>query len=415
MQALDQCTISCAREHVVVSREKVHNEAGGSFDPFATGPSHTVRRELARVRDSGCPFTGVAPGLEFIAHHDLARQALLSHAALSNAGNFVLDAGDGPAPPDLITQSDPPEHTSLRALLRPGFARASIVQADPWIREYTEALIDGLPAGGPVDLVGEVALPLTASVIARLVGVPQEDADALSRDSLAITAILPAAFTDTEAWHRVETYFAAAARQRRAATDPPDDLVTTLALSEVDGRRFTEQEVAFHAWQLFVAGLESTAYTIGSTVHQLLADRGRWEALLADPSLLDNAREEGLRHGSAIRWVLRTVTGPTDLGDESLAEGDRVIVGLESANFDEAVFGDTAAEFDLHRPTARRHLSFGHGIHLCLGAELSRTEISVVLATLLDRLPTLRLAPGARHEEVDSPMFCGPKRLDVVW
>lgn len=399
----------------MVSPEKVHTEAGEPFDPFATGPSDGVRRELARVRGSGCPIIGVAPGLGFVAHHDLAREALLAHAALSNAGNFVLDAGDGPAPPDLITQSDPPAHTTLRALLRPGFARASIVEAAPWIREYTEALIDGLPAGGPADLVGEVALPLTASVIARLVGVPQKDAEALSRDSLAITAILPAAFTDTEAWHRLEAYFTEAARQRRAAADPPDDLITTLALSEVDGRQLTEQEVAFHAWQLFVAGLESTAYTIGSTVHQLLADRSRWEALLADRSLIDNAREEGLRHGSAIRWVLRTVTEPLDLGGESPAEGSRVLVGLESANFDEAVFGDTAADFDLHRPTARRHLSFGHGIHLCLGAELSRTEISVALETLLDRLPTLRLAPGSRHEEVDSPMFCGPKRLDVVW
>lgn len=399
----------------MVSPEKVHSEATLPFDPFAAGPTEQVRSELARVRRNGCPFTPVAPGIAFVAHHDVAREALLAHSALSNAGNFVLDAGDGPAPPNLITQSDPPGHTTLRALLRPGFARASIVQAAPWIREYTEALIDGLPAGGPADLVAEVALPLTASVIARLVGVPQEDADALSRDSLAITAILPAAFTDTDAWHRLEAYFTEAARQRRTAGEPPDDLLTTLALSEVDGRRLTEQEVAFHAWQLFVAGLESTAYTIGSTVHQLLVDRRRWESLLADRALVDNTREEGLRHGSAIRWVLRTVTGPVDIGDEPPAPGGRVIVGLESANFDETVFGTTAAEFDLHRPTARRHLSFGHGIHLCLGAELSRTEISVALETLLDRLPGLRLAPGARYEEVDSPMFCGPKRLDVVW
>ena len=80
--------------------------------------------------------------------------------------------------------------------------------------------------------------------------------------------------------------------------------------------------MAFHAWQLFVAGLESTAYTIGSTMWQLLADRGRWERLVADPSLLDNVREEGLRHGSAIRWVLRTVTGPTEVRGEALAAQD---------------------------------------------------------------------------------------------
>ncbi|GAA1864369.1 cytochrome P450 [Pseudonocardia ailaonensis] len=386
-----------------------------TFDPFTVKEVGEVRRDLARVRSGGCPVTGIAPGIGFVGHHGPAREALLAHEALSNHGNFVIEAsGDGPAPPDLITQSDPPEHTTLRALLRPGFARAAIVEAAPWVREYAEALVDGL-ADGPADLVGEFALPLTASVIARLVGVPAADADALARDSLAITAILPAPFTETEAWTRLEAYFTEAARRRRAAGEPPDDLITRLALGEVDGRRLTEQEVAFHAWQLFVAGLESTAYTIGSTVHQLLVERSRWEELCADRSLLDNTREEGLRHGSAIRWVLRTVVGAPELRGQPLPADGWVIVGLESANLDEEVFGPDAAEFDLHRTTARRHLSFGHGLHLCLGAELSRTEISVALEVLLDRLPGLRLAPGFAYEDVGSPMFCGPARLDVVW
>ncbi|WP_132975494.1 cytochrome P450 [Pseudonocardia dioxanivorans] len=387
-----------------------------TFDPFGVAEVETVRRDLARVRAGGCPVTGVAPGIGFVGHHARAREALLAHEALSNHGNFVLEAaGDGPAPPDLITQSDPPHHTTLRALLRPGFARAAIVEAAPWVREYVDELIDALPVGGPADLVGEVALPLTAGAIARLVGVPEADADALSRDSLAITAILPAPFTGTEEWARLERYFTEAAQHRRAVADPPDDLLTRLALGEIDGRRLTEQEVAFHAWQLFVAGLESTAYTIGSTVHQLLLDRSRWEELLADRSLLDNTREEGLRHGSAIRWVLRTVAGPSELIGTAVPENGRVIVGLESANLDEEVFGPDAGEFDMRRPSARRHLSFGHGIHLCLGAELSRTEISVALEALLDRMPDLRLAPGFRYTDVASPMFCGPARLDVVW
>jgi cytochrome P450 family 142 subfamily A polypeptide 1 len=183
----------------------------------------------------------------------------------------------------------------------------------------------------------------------------------------------------------------------------------------VNGRDLSDREVAFHAWQLFVAGLESTAYTIGSTVHQLLADRSRWERLLADRSLLDNVREEGLRHGSAIRWVLRTVANAAELGGEHLERGERVVIGLESANLDEQVFGDDADDFVLERPTARRHFSFGHGLHLCLGAELSRIEISTVLTALLDRLPGLRLAPDAVWRDVESPMFCGPQRVDVVW
>ncbi|MEJ2864060.1 cytochrome P450 [Actinomycetospora flava] len=385
------------------------------FNPLAPGPIDEVRAELAEVR-SGCPVHRVAPGLGFAGRHETVRQALLDHGTFSNAGNFVLEGDEGAEPPPaLITQSDPPEHTALRALLRPGFARKAITDAAPWVREYAVELIDALPDGGPADLVGQVALPLTARVIARLVGVPAEDSDELARLSLAITAILPASFVGTDEWRRLEGYFTAAARARRTNEDPPDDLVARLALGRVDGRELTEQEVAFHAWQLFVAGLESTAYTIGSMVYQLLVDRSRWETLLADRSLVEGTREEGLRYGSAIRWVLRTVTGDTALDGEAMAADERLIIGLESANMDTTVFGEDADAFVLDRPTARRHFSFGHGVHLCLGAELSRIEISTVLEALLDRLPTLALAPGATYDDVASPMFCGPQRVDVVW
>lgn len=386
------------------------------FNPLAAGPIDVVRASLARQRQSGCPLSQVAPGLWFLSRHELARKALLDPSALSNEGNFVLErSGDGPAPPSLITQSDPPAHTALRDLLRPGFARASIVEATPWITDCVHKLIDALPEGGPADVVGDLALPLTATVIARLVGVPSEDANELARLSLAITAMLPASFVDSDEWRQLEAYFSKAGQQRRAAGGRSDDLITRLTTGEVDGRPLTDQEVAFHAWQLFVAGLESTAYTIGTTVYELLREPQRWHALLADRSLLENAREEGLRYGSAIRWVFRTVHEPVVLGGEELPVGSRVIVGLESANLDEDPFGPEAGKFNVNRPDARRHLSFGHGIHMCLGAELARLEISAMLGALLDRLPGLRLARGDAFDEVQSPMFCGPRQLEVVW
>jgi len=387
-----------------------------TFNPLAGGSLGEVRAALRRVRSGGCPVAHLAPGLKFVAGHEVARRALLDAHTMSNAGNFVLgDEDGGKTPPALITQSDPPEHTALRALLRPGFARAAITDAAPWVRKDADELIARLPNGGPADVVGDVALPLTARVIARLVGVPAEDADELARLSLEITAILPAPFVGTPAWQRLEEYFTAASRARRTTADPPDDLITRLVLGQVDGRGLSDREVAFHSWQLFVAGLESTAYTIGSTLYQLLVDHSRWETLLADRSLLENVREEGLRHGSAIRWVLRTVANSAEFGGAHLEPGERVVIGLESANMDEQVFGDDADDFVLGRPTARRHFSFGHGVHLCLGAELSRIEISTVLNALLDRLPGLQLAPDAAWREVESPMFCGPQQVDVVW
>ncbi|GAA2707327.1 cytochrome P450 [Micromonospora olivasterospora] len=115
------------------------------------------------------------------------REALLDNEALDNAGNFILDSGNGEAP-SLITQSDPPEHTFLRGVLRPAFQRASMTDAAPWIRELVEDLLDTLPDGGPADLVGEVALPLTSAVIARLIGIPDGDRARASRLALEMAA-----------------------------------------------------------------------------------------------------------------------------------------------------------------------------------------------------------------------------------
>jgi|GEM_PF-831611 len=386
------------------------------FDPLAGGSTAAIREGLARTRAGACPVPHIGPGLAFVPRHGTVLTALRAVDQLSNHGNFTVESDDGDALlPEMITQADPPAHTALRALLRPAFARRVIVDAEPWISAGAHELVDRFPAGGPVDLIDEFALPLTSRVISRLVGVPPEDTAELTRLCLVITSMLPARFLGTDAWRRLEQYFTEAGRERRSSAEPPDDLLTLLARGEVDGRALTDQEIAFHAWQLFVAGLETTAYTIGTTVHQLLDDRSRWTELLAGRTDLDNTREEGLRFASAIRFVVRSVASPLDLEGQPLQVGDRVVVGLESANLDEDVFGPDAHSFDPHRAGARRHVSFGHGIHLCLGAELARTEISTALGVLLDRPPGLRLAPGAAVEEIESPMFCGPKHLPVIW
>ncbi|MCE0764222.1 cytochrome P450 [Pseudonocardia kujensis] len=384
------------------------------FDPLSGGPPGQVREELARLR-GGCPVHRAGPGPGFVGRHELVREALLDPGTLSNHGNFVLDADDdgGGGHPELITQSDPPAHTALRALLRPAFTRSAITSAAPWIRAIVDEILDGLPPGGPAEIVGDLAFPLTSRVIARLVGVPAA-AGEITRLSQEISDALPAPFVGTPAWTRIEEYFAAAARERRAGPGT-DDVIGLLARGRVDGRALEDREVAFHAWQVFVAGLKTTAFTIGSTVAQLLADPGRWAALVADPTLVEGAREEGLRHATALRGVLRTVGAPGDIGGEPVAPGERILLSLESANLDESVFGADAADFVLDRPTARRHLAFGFGIHHCLGAELSRTEISCVLEALVERMPRLAPAPGTRTGDTDGAMFHEPGRVEVVW
>ncbi|MEV5646385.1 cytochrome P450 [Streptomyces flaveolus] len=387
-----------------------------TFNPLLGGGVIDTRIGLGAHRAAGAPLTPIGvPGVTYVSRHAHVREVLLDHTHLSSEGNFMLADADDEPTPALITQSDPPRHTMLRDLLRPAFRRASMINAAPWVQGNVDALLDALPDSGPADIVADIALPLTSSVITRLIGVPQQDAARLAELSFALGAMVPRNFFQTDEWDELEAYFVARAMKRRTAPDKPDDVLTRLVIASVDGEPLPDREIAFHAWQLFVAGIESTAYTIGWTVHHLLASRDRWEALLADRSLLPLAREEGLRHCTAIRWVMRLAKDGAEVGGVAVPPGQRLLVGLESANLDEAEFGTNAAEFDMFRGSARRHVAFGHGAHLCLGAELSRIEITTVLSRLLDRMPGLRLADPTVWHDDPSPIFCGLRRVDVVW
>lgn len=257
-----------------------------AVNPLADSSVREMRAALSDARAAGAPLTPTGvPGMAFVARSEHVREALRA-TDLSCRSNFLMAEGDGDPTPLLIIQSDPPRHTALRNLLRPAFQRAAMTDAAPWITEIVDDLLDALPDGGPADLMGELAEPLTSAVIARLIGVPGADADRLAQLSGRIAAMVPANIFVTDEWAELEGYFQARAEERRAMAQQPDDVLTRLVTATMDGMPMSAKEVAFHAWQLFVAGVESTAYTIGWTVHHLLADRDRWEALRADRSLL---------------------------------------------------------------------------------------------------------------------------------
>jgi len=384
------------------------------YNPLADDTSVQARAGLAAYRATGCPVSEIAPGLLLVTTHEATRQALLDHASLSNAGNFILHTGSEVVPA-LITQSDPPEHTFLRGVLRPAFQRKAMVNALPWIGELVDTLIDRLPPGGPADIVTDLAMPLTSSVIGRLVGIPEADWSYVADLCLDMAAHAPGDFFAVPSWIELEEYLTRLAIARRTEPDKADDILSRLVMAEHNGRRLTDREVAFHTFQVFVAGLESTAHTIGWTVYQLLAQRTRWEELVADRSLIASARDEGLRHCTAIRWVMRKAIADTAIDGVTVPAGSRVVISLESANLDEAAFGPDAADFDVHRAKSVKQFAFGHGIHLCLGSELSQLEITSVLERLLDRMPGLRLADGFTPQDVGGALFRGLRHLHVVW
>jgi cholest-4-en-3-one 26-monooxygenase len=383
-----------------------------TFDPFDASPTRDPHARLDWLRAHD-PVAEVASGVFYITRHADVRAVLLDHETFSSAGNFTLEEGQG-REANLIVQLDPPRHTELRRIELGGFARGAISNAEPWIRSRLEELIASFEDQGGAELMGELALPLTSHVIARLVGVPTEDAAMLAGWVRDVSAHRPRPVYELDSWARLKKYIDDLVDGRTRTRRRSDDMLSRFLAADVDGRRLDASELPFHVYQLFTAGTETTAYTIGMTLHQLLIERSRWETLQRHRELLPAVREEGLRWTSAIRSDFRTATQDTTIAGVGVPAGSRVLVSLESANRDEHVWSDPH-EFRLDRGEDRRHLAFGFGIHLCLGAALARTEIALAASLLLERFPDLRLADGYEPRLVGSSVLNGLERLDVVW
>lgn len=384
------------------------------FDPLDPHHAAEAPTRLARVRAAG-PVTVTDAGMVFVARDREARAALRAHRTLSNAGSFQLDEhSDRPPLTPTIVQLDPPRHTEMRRLLMSAFTTQSVTKSEPFIRAAAHALIDAIEPLGRADLVDRFTGPLPAQVIAHLLGVPEHDHERFYRWTADITANLPQSVFGSPSWDQFQSYLEALIEDRIGASDPPDDLVTRLLNAEIEGQPLSTHQLTMTIFQLIAAGNDTMNRLLANCVYELLRDRDRWELVRADPALVPGALEESLRHDSPIQWVMRKCQEPTQLGDVAVEPGTRVLVGLASANRDERVWTDPDA-FVVDREDVAKHLAFGHGIHMCLGAPLAHLEGPIALEALLSRLPKLELAPGFAYEPTPSPMMHGPRRLDVVW
>lgn len=177
----------------------------------------------------------------------------------------------------------------------------------------------------------------------------------------------------------------------------------------------SDLEIGVHVLQLMAAATDSTAGLLTNLLYELLSDRSRWNRLLDDTSLIPVAIEESLRHDAPLQYVLRTVTMEQEISGRMISPGHRLVVSLQSANWDEQVWGADAAEYSLDRPPGQAPtMAFGYGVHTCLGAPLARLEARVVLEELLARFPGMRLATGYHRDPAPSVMLRRPARLSVV-
>jgi cytochrome P450 len=319
-----------------------------------------------------------------------------------------------------MLQQDPPDHVRLRGLVVKAFTARRVEDMRPRIQQVVDQTLDRIVERGHMDLIEDFAFRLPVTIICDMLGIPEEHRGAFYTSSrnggrlLDPVPLSPAEITEANAGNAMaQMYFQQLFELRRKS--PGDDLTTQLVQAEEDGSKLSNEELTANIILLFGAGHETTVNLIGNALLALYRDPDQLALLKANPALITNAIEEFLRYDSSVQMSARvTLEDIDDLGGRKIPKGETVLCLLGSANRDPAVYPDRPDRLDITRPNVRP-LSFGGGIHHCLGAQLARIEAEVAIATLLRRLPDLRLDDAENPEWRPTFVLRGLKRLPSSW
>ncbi|MEU2073700.1 cytochrome P450 [Streptomyces sp. NPDC013489] len=372
-------------------------------DPY---PAYAWLREHAPVHRTTLP-SGVEAWL--VTRYGDARQALADQRLSKNPAHHDESPHakgktgiPGERKAELMTHLlniDPPDHTRLRRLVSKAFTPRRVAEFTPRVQELTDRLIDAFVEKGSADLIHEFAFPLPIYAICDLLGVPEEDQDDF-RDwaGMMIRHGGGPRGGVARSVKKMRGYLAELIHRKREGLrqEGADDLISGLIKASDHGEHLTENEAAAMAFILLFAGFETTVNLIGNGMYQLLRHPEQRELLQAsvaagETGLLETGVEELLRYDGPVEMATwRYATEPLTIGGQDIPAGDPVLVVLAAADRDPERF-DGPDVLDLARRD-NQHLGYGHGIHYCLGAPLARLEGQTALATLLTRLPDLRLA-----------------------
>ena len=315
----------------------------------------------------------------------------------------------------MMLNMDPPLHTRYRRLVNKGFTPRMVRDLEASIHRSTDAIIDKVIEEGEADFVTQISAELPLQVIAELLGVPQEDRHRMfdwsnrmvgnedpeyqAEAELALNAAM-------------ELYAYAAELFGQKRIDPHADLMSVLTTVDVEGERLSDLELELFFLLLTVAGNETTRNLMSGGMHAFFQQPEQWQRLLQDRSLLPTAVDEMLRYVSPVMNFRRQATQDLSLGGQQIKADDKVVFFHVSANRDEAVF-DAPDRFDVGRDP-NPHIAFGGGgPHFCLGANLARMEIRIMMEHLLDRMPDL--APAGPAQRLQSSFINGIKHLPVTF
>ena len=293
-----------------------------------------------------------------------------------------------------MLERDPPDHTRLRGLVVKAFTARTVEDMRPRIQAIVDATLDRVAPEGRMDVIRDFAYPLPVTVICEMLGIPEEDREQFRRtDGVGGRLLDPVPLTRAEidianASHlKQAAYFHSLFEKRRR--EPGDDLITLLVQAEEAGNKLSEAELTANIMLLFGAGHETTVNLIGNGLLALHRNPDQLDLLKRDPSLMPNAIEELLRYDSSVQLTGRAALEDVEIGGVMIEKGEGIMCLLGAANRDPDVFPDPD-KLDVTRPNVRP-LSFGGGIHFCLGAQLARIEAEIALNSLLARLPKLKL------------------------
>ena len=323
-----------------------------------------------------------------------------------------------------MLQQDPPDHTRLRGLVVKAFTARRVEDMRPRIQQIVDETLDRIIPQGKMDLIEDFAFRLPVTIICDMLGIPEEHREVFytgSRDGgrlLDPVPLSPEEIKQGNAGNAMAAMYFQQMFELRRKT-PGDDLITQLVQAEEDGSKLSNEELTANIILLFGAGHETTVNLIGNGLLALYRNPDQLALLRQGRVPTGAAVEELLRHvpvtaiGSSFipRYATEDIE---DLGYKRIPKGESVLCLLGSANHDPAVYPDHPERLDITRPNVRP-LSFGGGIHFCLGAQLARIEAEVAISTLLRRIPDLRLDDAVNPEWRPTFVLRGLKRLPANW
>lgn len=392
------------------------DDATEVFDPLAHGQIPYDR--FAELR-TGCPVAPTPTGWYLSTHADV-------HEATRQVDTFVSSFREPgvvvPEEEKLISEIAEPRHGKVRRIINATVAHHKSMRVEPFVRELCEHYLAPLVERGSGELVAEFVAPIPINVIAHLVGVPAGDWPQFKIWSDEVVEGTYPTRNRTERGEGLKgghpefsAYIDNLVAERRAvaAAERPDDLVSRLVTTEINGHRLTDTEIRTQLVFLIISGNETTRHLIGNIIGRLAADPPLFQRVKNEPGLIEPMVEESLRIDPPIHLLMRDCVEATSMFGTEMAAGDKVVFGIASANRDEQVFADSA-HFRLDRSNGREHLSFGGGPHVCPGSSLARLEARVALQVLCEMVGAMALPEG--FETTKTPVFWanGPAELPVT-